>query len=261
MRYKVTIEYCGDRLAGWQRQTNALSVQEVLESAVASAFYKYLVNGVVTVFGAGRTDAGVHAIGQVAHFDLLSFIPTHVVMNALNHYARVIAGSGAIAVTKCEVVDDVFHARFSAVERHYMYRLVYGRSCPTILDLNRVYALNKILDIAPMRIAANALIGRHDFTSFRAASCQSHSPIKIISDIRIESYEYEKDGHEIRIFVSAQSFLYHMVRNIVGTLVEIGEKRIDDPYEYMCDILHSKNRNMAGPTAPACGLYFYKVDY
>jgi tRNA pseudouridine38-40 synthase len=244
-RYKITIEYLGTGLCGWQRQSNGLSAQGVLEDAI------YRFSGQkVTLFAAGRTDAGVHASGQVAHFDLHEKdYDTNTVIRAINHFVR----PNKIGVISCELVDENFHARFSANKRHYLYR-IKNRPGKVVLDEDRAWWITEELDIEQMQKGANYLLGHHDFTSFRAKYCQGSSPMKTLSKI-----DLVKTGDEIEIYLSARSFLHHMVRNIVGTIRCVGNGKLEP--ENIKDILEAKDRASAGPTAPACGLYFIGVDY
>ncbi|PIR37368.1 MAG: tRNA pseudouridine(38-40) synthase TruA [Alphaproteobacteria bacterium CG11_big_fil_rev_8_21_14_0_20_39_49] len=243
-RYKLTIEYDGTGLVGWQRQSDAMSIQQCIEESIE----KFSGEN-VRLHVAGRTDAGVHAFGQVAHFDMQKIMPPLKVMGAINQHIR----PNKIVVVDCENVNKDFHARFSAKKRYYVYRII-NRRAPLAIEEGRAWFVPVELDIDKMKEAASYLIGQHDFTSFRDSQCQSNSPIKTLDEIRIE-----KNGELIRISVSAQSFLHHMVRNITGTLKLIGEGKWQP--EYIKEIIASKNRCAAGPTAPAYGLYFIKVDY
>jgi tRNA pseudouridine38-40 synthase len=243
-RYKITIEYLGTNLCGWQRQKDGISAQGLLEDAINK-----FSNERVTVFGAGRTDAGVHATGQVAHFELTKNYPEFTVTRAINHFLK----PYLIAVQACAIVDSDFHARFSATMRHYTYRII-NREGKTAIDIDRVWHVREPLSIEAMKEASTYLIGTHDFTSFRTIHCQAKSPIKTIEKISLE-----KAGGEIKIHFSAPSFLHHMVRNIVGTLVYVGLNKITA--QDVQKILDAKNRSCAPPTSPACGLYFTKVDY
>ncbi|KIJ88919.1 tRNA pseudouridine(38-40) synthase TruA [Rickettsia asembonensis] len=243
-RYKITIEYLGTDLAGWQRQAGVMSVQQILEEAI----YKFSGEQIV-LFGSGRTDAGVHAIGQVAHFDLLKHLEPHKIITAINYFVR----PYAVAVWRCEIVPNNFHARFSATSRHYIYRII-NRPYPSVIDLNRAWWISSPLDILAMQKAAAYLLGKHDFTSFRVSSCQSKSPIKTLTELNIV-----KEDEEIKLYLSAPSFLHHMVRNIVGSLVLVGKNVWQA--EQIKDVLEAKDRKVAGPTAPASGLYFVKTEY
>ncbi len=243
-RYKLTVEYDGTGLAGWQRQKHMPSVQQHLEEAI-----KKFSGEKINLFVAGRTDAGVHALAQVCHFDMKRKMKGDDVRKAINHFLKGLK----IVVIKAEEVDKSFNARMGAKKRHYLYRIL-NRKSPAAVDSERVWHIRKKLDIKAMNKAAQVLIGKHDFTSFRDAECQAKSPIKTLDKIVVK-----KKGQEVHITVSAQSFLHHMVRNITGTLVDIGKGKTEP--EDMKKILKAKDRKAAGPTAPAYGLYFVKVDY
>lgn len=241
-RYKVILEYDGTNLIGWQENRQGPSVQSLLKDAIE----KFC--GVrPDVVGAGRTDAGVHAVAMVAHFDLDSDADANTVMRAMNFYLN----DAPVSVLDCEIVPDDFNARFSCVMRHYKY-IVLNRSAPPVLDKNRAWWVPRKLNIRKMRDAARLLVGEHDFTSFRASQCQAKSPIKTLDSCRIE----RKDDLVVFDF-SARSFLHHQVRNMVGTLVEIG---LGVPYD-INEIFVARDRSAAGATAPACGLYFIQADY
>jgi len=243
-RYKLTLEYDGTGLVGWQRQENGPSVQGHLEDAV-----QRFTGEAVTAMAAGRTDAGVHALGQVAHIDLVRDWPAETVMNALNFHLKPVA----IAVRAAEVAPADFHARFSAIARHYRYRIV-NRTAPLALDRERAWAVHVPLDTAAMREAARVLVGRHDFSSFRAAQCQAKSPVKTL-----DLLDVARDGEEVTVAASARSFLHNQVRAMVGSLKLVGEGKwtIAD----LETALAARDRSAAGPTAPACGLYLTRVDY
>lgn len=241
-RYKVILEYDGTNLIGWQENRQGPSVQSLLKDAIE----KFC--GVrPDIVGAGRTDAGVHAVAMVAHFDLDSGADANTVMRAVNFYLN----DAPVSVVDCEIVPDDFNARFSCVMRHYKY-IVLNRSAPPVLDKNRAWWVPRKLNVKKMRDAARTLVGKHDFTSFRASQCQAKSPIKTLDSCRIE----KKDDLIVFDF-SARSFLHHQVRNMVGTLVEIG---LGTPYD-INEIFAARNRSAAGATAPACGLYFIQADY
>ncbi len=243
-RYKVIIEYDGTKLSGWQRQKNSHSVQQFIEEAIEK-----FSREIVVVHAAGRTDAGVHAIGQVAHFDLKKRYSTKEVQSAINYFLK----PNKIIIISCEEVDEIFHSRFSALKRYYRYEIL-NRKSSSVFDQDRAWHIRETLDIQSMQLAANHLIGKHDFTSFRAAQCQARSPIKTIDEIKIFKQE-----EKVIFVIKAKSFLHHMVRNIVGSLVLVGmgKWRIED----MLKALEAKDRREAGPTAPACGLFFVRVDY
>lgn len=241
-RYKVILEYDGTDLIGWQENRQGPSVQSVIKDAI-----ERFCGARPDVVAAGRTDAGVHAIGMVAHFDLDGDYDSNTVMRAVNFYLN----GSPVVITDCAVTSDEFNARFSCVARHYKY-VVLNRSAAPVLQKNRVYWVPRKLDIDAMRTAAQKLVGNHDFTSFRASECQAKSPIKTLDCVSVTQC-----GDEIVFEFSARSFLHHMVRNLVGTLIEIG---LGKPYD-IDEIFAAKNRSAAGPTAPACGLYFVRADY
>ncbi len=243
-RYKLIVEYDGRAFQGWQRQRNGFSVQEALETAVHA-----FSGETVTVQGAGRTDAGVHATGQAAHLDLEKPMSIESLQNAINHHLR----PHPVAVLRATLVGDDFHARFSATGRHYLYRIV-NRRAPLVLENGRAWHLPAPIEAEVMHEASQRLIGKHDFTSFRSAACQAKSPVKTLDRITVQ-----RQGDEIRITVSARSFLHHQVRNIVGTLKMIGDHKW--PVDRIEAVLAEKNRAAAGPTAPAAGLYLTAVDY
>lgn len=243
-RYKLTIEYDGTGLAGWQKQADAPSVQQHLEEAIE----KFSAQP-VRLHVAGRTDAGVHAFGQVAHFDMLKSMPSKKILAAINYHIR----PNKIIVVDCQQVGKDFHARFGAKKRYYVYRIVNRRE-PLALEAGRAWFVPVKLDVEKMRLAAKHFIGKHDFTSFRASQCQSNSPIKTIDELRIE-----QKGDVIEIYVSAKSFLHHMVRNMTGALKYVGQGKWE--VEKIPEVLKACDRNAGAVTAPACGLYFIKVDY
>lgn len=243
-RYKIILEYLGTGFAGWQRQNNVMSVQGLIEEAI----YQFSAEK-VNAFCSGRTDAGVHALGQVAHFDLSKYYEPHRVMYSINYFMR----PNSVGVVDCSIVDNEFHARFSAKYRHYMYRII-NRPSNLVVDFNRAWWIKNQLDLDSMQSGAEYLIGHHDFTSFRASECQAKSAMKTLTSLVIK-----QESDEIRIYASAPSFLHHMVRNIVGSLTKVGLNEWKP--SHMKEVLEAKNREAAGITAPACGLYFLKVDY
>lgn len=243
-RYRITIEYDGTSFVGWQRQARGLSIQGLLEDAIGKFAHE-----AVSVRGAGRTDAGVHALGQVAHFDLSKEWSPGRVRDAMNFHLR----PNAVGVVACSEVDAEFDARFSAIKRHYKYRLLTRRA-PPILDRNRVWWTMQNLDAQTMHEAAQALVGRHDFTTFRAAQCQAASPVKTL-----DVFDVSRDGDEIVCKVSARSFLHHQVRSMVGSLKLVGEGKWRP--EELAAALAARNREACGPVAPASGLYLVAVDY
>jgi len=243
-RYRITVEYDGGGFVGWQRQANGPSVQAALEEAV-----RRFCGEVVLVEGAGRTDAGVHALGQVAHFDLEKETTAGTVMRAVNFHLK----PAPVAVLEAEAVADDFHARFSAARRAYLYRIA-NRRAPLALERGRAWFVPQPLDAEAMHAAAQVLVGRHDFTSFRASECQAQSPVKTLDLLTVG-----RAGETIEIRAAARSFLHHQVRNFVGSLKLVGEGKwtADD----LKAALEARDRAAAGPTAPAAGLYLTEVDY
>lgn len=243
-RFRITLEYDGTPYVGWQAQANGVSVQEVLERAIY-AFSKEEVR----VFGAGRTDAGVHALGQVAHFDLRRSITPARLVSAINaHLIR-----EAVVVLDAKKAAAGFDARRSAIRRHYRYRIL-NRRPPPVLEKNRVWHVRRSLDAGAMHEAAQALVGKHDFTTFRAIRCQAKSPVKTL-----ERLDVRRRGEEIVVRAQARSFLHHQVRSMVGTLKLVGEGRWTK-----ADVeaaLAAKDRTRVGLNAPARGLYLVKVEY
>jgi tRNA pseudouridine38-40 synthase len=243
-RYKLTIEYDGGPFVGWQRQDNGRSVQQAVEEA-AKAFS----GETVTVGGAGRTDAGVHALGQVAHVDFTRDWPADTVRDALNAHLR----PEPVAILSAEIVPGDFDARFSATRRRYLYR-ISDRKAPLALDRGRLWAVNVPLDAAAMHEAAQHLVGKHDFTTFRAAECQAKSPVKTLDRLDVS-----RQGDEIVVRAEARSFLHHQVRSMVGSLKKVGEGKW--PPVAMAEILEAKDRARCGPVAPPEGLYLAAVEY
>ncbi len=243
-RFRLTLEYDGTGFVGWQRQANGPSVQAAVEDAVFG-----FAGERVTVQGAGRTDSGVHALGQVAHLDLAKETTAETVMAALNHHL----GPAPVAVLDCAAAADDFHARFSATQRHYRYRIV-NRRAPLTVDRGRAWRVPKPLDAAAMQAAADRLVGRHDFTSFRAAECQARSPVKTLDRLAVA-----RAGSEITVEAQARSFLHHQVRAMVGTLKLVGEGKWDA--DQVAAALAARERAAAGPNAPPDGLYLTRVDY
>jgi tRNA pseudouridine38-40 synthase len=243
-RYRLLVEYDGTPFAGWQRQADRPSVQAALEDAAAA-----LTGAQVTVIGAGRTDAGVHASGQVAHLDLpRPFVPERL-LGGLNAHLR----PWPIAVIEARPAAGGFHARFGAIRRRYRYRIL-NRRAPPALERAWVWHVPVPLDLALMAEAARRLEGRHDFSSFRAAECQAASPVRTLERLCVQRH-----GAELWIEAAARSFLHHQVRNIVGTLERIGAGRL--PLAGLRAILEARDRAAAGPTAPAAGLILMGVDY
>jgi tRNA pseudouridine38-40 synthase len=243
-RYKLTIEYDGTPYVGWQAQDNGASVQGVLTDAVAA-----FAGERVTIAGAGRTDTGVHALGQVAHIDLAKDWDNDTVRDAINFHLR----PRPVAVLAAEKVAADFDARFSALKRHYLYRIVNRRADLT-LDQNRAWRVPRPLDSAAMHAAAQLLLGKHDFTTFRSTECQANSPVKTLDRLDVTH-----DGDEIRITAMARSFLQHQVRSMVGSLIHVGDGKwsADD----LAQALAARDRTACGQVAPPHGLYLVRVDY
>ena len=243
-RYKMTIEYDGSPFAGWQVQDNVPTVQGVLMAAVAA-----FCGEQVTIQGAGRTDAGVHALAQVAHVDLGKDWGVDTVRDAVNSHLR----PHPVAVLEAEIVADDFNARFSAMKRHYRYRIV-NRRADLALDRGRAWRVPRTLDIDAMQAAAHHLVGKHDFTTFRSSECQAKSPVKTL-----DALDINRDGDEVIVRASARSFLHNQVRSMVGSLVLVGDGK------WMPDdlgrALAARDRTACGPVAPPDGLYLVKVDY
>ncbi len=243
-RYKLIIEYDGTPYVGWQIQKEHCSIQGQLVKA-----FKAFCGETVTVFGAGRTDTGVHAIGQAAHVDLKKEWDPFRITSALNYMLR----SDSIAVLSCEKVAEDFDVRFSAVKRHYLYRAI-ARRAPLVLEKNRAWQVYRPLNVKKMHEAAQYLIGEHDFTAFRSSHCQALSPIKSIDVITVS----EKNGI-IESHISARSFMHHQVRSIMGCLKMVGDG--EWPASTVRDVLQSCDRTKCAPLAPSCGLYLRQIDY
>ncbi len=244
MRYRLTLEYDGGPFVGWQRQNEGASVQGALETAIEK-----LSGERVTVTGAGRTDAGVHALGQVAHFDLVKEFDAGKVRDALNHYLR----PAPVSVLEAAATDSEFHARFSAKARHYLFRILNRRS-PPALEHGRVWHVSPRLDAEAMHAAAQFLTGQHDFTTFRAAECQAQSPVKTLDRLDVS-----RRADEIHIAASARSFLHHQIRSFAGTLKLVGEGKWQ-PRDVKA-ALEARDRAACGPVSPPDGLYLVRVDY
>ncbi|MDV7337994.1 tRNA pseudouridine(38-40) synthase TruA [Terasakiella sp. A23] len=243
-RYKLTIEFDGTGLVGWQRQDNGPSVQQTIEDAIGQ-----FAGHEVRLHTAGRTDAGVHALGMVAHFDMEKALTADKVQQAINHFVR----PTRVSILKTEIMDEEFHARFSCLERSYLYRILCRPGRPA-LDHGRVWWFMRDMDADAMNRAAQYLVGKHDFTTFRATHCQANSPIRTLDELTVE-----RVGAEIHVRCRARSFLHHQVRNIVGTLTMVGRGKWQE-----IDVKHAleaKNRAKGGETAPACGLYFVEAKY
>lgn len=244
-RYRIVIEYDGTPFVGWQRQAQGQSVQGALEDSLRA-----FCGEEVSVRGAGRTDAGVHALGQVAHFDLEKSWDPFRVREALNFHLK----PTPIAVLACEPAAPDFDARYSATARHYRYRIL-SRRAPPVLDRNRVWWLPAAaLDANAMAEAAQVLLGRHDFTTFRAAQCQANSPVRTLDRLDVTARD-----EEVIIEASARSFLHNQVRSMVGSLKLVGEGKWRE--SDLRAALAAKDRSACGPVAPAAGLYLVAVDY
>jgi tRNA pseudouridine38-40 synthase len=243
-RYKLTIEYDGTPFVGWQVQNNGPSIA----GAITEACGKF-AGEQPKIYGAGRTDAGVHALGQVAHVDLAKEYDTDTIRDALNAHLR----PHPIAILNAERVVDDFDARFSARARHYLYRIT-NRRADLALDRDRTWRIARTVDAAAMHQAAQRLVGNHDFTTFRSVECQAKSPVKTLDRLDVA-----REGDEIRVRASARSFLHHQVRSMVGSLALVGEGRWTA--DELAKALAVKDRAACGPVAPACGLYLVRVDY
>lgn len=245
-RYKMIVEYDGTPYVGWQRQDNGHSVQAALEAAILS-----LTSETVVIRGAGRTDSGVHALGQVVHADLgRDWLPFKL-RNALN--AHLMMASEKVSVIAVEQVSDDFDARFSALRRHYLYRIISRRS-PLAVEAKRAWWVSKDLDHEAMHAAAQMLVGHHDFTTFRSAHCQAASPVRTLDRLDVTRH-----GELIEIRASAQSFLHNQIRSFAGTLKLAGEGKMS-PQDVRA-ALEARDRAACGPVAPPDGLYFMQVDY
>jgi tRNA pseudouridine38-40 synthase len=238
------MEYNGAQYSGWQKQDNAPSVQEAVEDAVYDLSAER-----VTVTGAGRTDAGVHARGQVAHFDLEKAFSANTIRNALNAHLR----PQPIAIVEAAIAAEDFHARFSALARHYEYRILCRRA-PPALDHGFVWHIERKLDAEIMHDAAQSLLGQHDFTTFRSVQCQAKTPVKTLDRLDVSTR-----GDEIAVYARARSFLHHQVRSIVGSLKLVGEGKWTA--RDLQRALKACDRNACGPVAPPEGLTLLKVDY
>lgn len=245
-RYRLDVEYDGTPYAGWQRQTGQHSVQAAIEQAVLA-----FCGEAITLRGAGRTDAGVHAAGQVAHFDLARDWPDDKVRDALN--AHLGMASETVAILSATKVTEDFDARFSATGRHYLYRIL-NRRAPPALERNRAWWVARRLDAAAMHEAAQALVGRHDFTTFRSAQCQAKSPLRTLDRLDVS-----RTGDLIEFRTSARSFLHNQVRSMVGTLKRVGEGAWSAAD--VASVLEARDRAACGAMAPAQGLYLMNVDY
>jgi tRNA pseudouridine38-40 synthase len=243
-RYRLDLEYDGTPYVGWQRQDNGISIQEILEHAIFS-----FCGETAVVFGAGRTDSGVHAQGQVAHVDLAKVVAPETLAKALNYFLR----AERIVVLRAGLAAPDFHARFSATWRRYEYRILTRRAPPTF-ERGRVWHLPAGLDARAMHGAAQALIGRHDFTTFRSAHCQATTPVKTLDELRVV-----RRGDLVLVHAKARSFLHNQVRIMVGSLKRVGDGSW--PPEAIAAALAARDRTRAGPTAPPDGLVLMGVGY
>ncbi|MDR3224574.1 MAG: tRNA pseudouridine(38-40) synthase TruA [Holosporales bacterium] len=253
MRIKLTVEYDGLGFCGWQKQDCQTSVQETIELAISKVF-----NGIekIELYGAGRTDSGVHATGQVAHFDITDSSLINLwnrnlskLLVAINFYLI----DKRISIINIQVVPDDFHARFSAKMRHYRY-IIFNRAVRSVIHENRAWHVPRLLDESKMNEAAQQLIGTNDLSSFRSVSCGAKSPIKTISRAIVQ-----REGDFVVIDISAKSFLHNQVRITVGTLVKIGHG--NENVDYISLLLEARDRTIAGVTAPSHGLYLNWIDY
>lgn len=243
-RFKLILEYDGTPFVGWQRQSNGLAVQEVIERAI------FAISGEkVTIRGAGRTDAGVHASAQVAHADLTRDWRADVLRDALNAHMK----PRPVAILSAQRVADEFDARFSAVKRHYIYRM-RNRRAPLTLTAGREWLVKRQLDVAAMREGAALLLGKHDFSTFRDSECQADSPLRTL-----DQFDVFRDGETILIRAAARSFLHRQVRSMVGSLEHVGSGRWT-PADLRA-ALDARDRSRCGMVAPADGLYLAGVDY
>lgn len=245
-RFRLLVEYDGTPYVGWQRQENGPSAQGALEKAVLS-----LTGETVSIRGAGRTDSGVHALGQVAHVDLTRDWQPDKLRNALN--AHLGMARQTVCVIRAERVEDSFDARFSALRRHYLYRII-SRPAPLALEANRAWWVAKPLDAGAMHEAAQRLVGHHDFTTFRSVHCQALSPVKTLDRLDVS-----RTGDLIEIRATAQSFLHNQIRSFAGTLKMAGEGKWSP--DDVQSALEARDRKACGPVAPPEGLYFMQVDY
>ncbi len=243
-RYKLTIEYDGTAFVGWQRQEHDMSVQQAIEEALAA-----FTGETPGIRGAGRTDAGVHATGQVAHVDLSRDWEADKIREATNAHLR----RHAVAIVEAERVSEEFDARFSALKRHYLYRII-DRRAPLALERHRAWHVRHRLDAQAMHDAAQCFLGKHDFTTFRASQCQAKSPVKTL-----DAFSVSRHGDVIDLRCSARSFLHNQVRSMVGSLKLVGEGKWSA--QDLSDALDAADRTACGPVCPPDGLYLTQVDY
>ena len=243
-RYLIRIEYDGTGLVGWQRQDNGPSVQQYLEEAAEK-----LCSQLTAIQGSGRTDSGVHALGQAAHLDVPAHLDEGAVVRGLNAWLR----SDQIAVLSAQKVGDDFNARFDAIQRHYLYRIL-DKPVPSAINRYRAWHHKVGLDEIAMHQAAQHLVGKHDFTSFRATQCQANSPVRTVDALAVS-----RVGEEIHIHVSARSFLHHQIRNFAGSLSLVGRGKWTE--DDLKAARNARDRSAAGQTAPAHGLYLTEIIY
>lgn len=244
-RFKLIIEYDGRPYVGWQRQENGPSVQQALEEAIG----QFVPEDTVRVTGSGRTDAGVHAYGQVAHFDTARVITPDEVQGAINYHLR----TEPVSVIAAEAVPQAFNARFSAEKRHYVYKIV-NRRAPLTFDRGLKWHVKAPLDVPAMHMAAQSLVGCHDFTTFRHVNCQAKDPVKTMDYLRVERL-----GDEVHLFAGARSFLHHQIRSITGTLMLVGTGKWSA--SDVKTALEARDRAALGLNAPPDGLYFVNVEF
>lgn len=244
MRYKIVVEYDGRPFMGWQRQAHGPTVQAAIEDAAQT-----ICQDNVTVYSAGRTDAGVHALGMVAHIDVARAFTPFRLMEGINARLR----PSPVAILSCELVDEDFHARFSCIARHYRYRIV-NRRAPLTIEAGKAWRIATRVDANAMKQAAQILVGRHDFTTFRSAHCQAESPIRTLDRLDVI-----RTGDGIEIAASARSFLHHQVRSMVGCLAMVGEGKWTAGD--LKAALDARDRQALGFNAPPDGLYFVRADY
>lgn len=243
-RFKLTIEYDGAGFVGWQRQENGLGVQQVLEEAIFSFSGEQ-----PRVFGAGRTDSGVHALAQVGHFDLEKAFKADTVRDALNFHMK----AHPVVILEARLAEDDFHSRFSATGRSYTYRIA-NRRAPLAIEKGHCWWVPAPLAADAMHEAAQVLVGKHDFSTFRATLCQSDSPVKTLNRLDVE-----RDGDHILVHAEARSFLHHQVRNFVGSLKWVGTGKWATAD--LKSALEARDRRAGGETSPADGLYLTGVSY
>lgn len=245
-KFKIQVEYDGRPFVGWQRQKEHLSVQQVIEDAITR-----FSGETVVLYGSGRTDAGVHGIGQIAHFSLEKEMTPDAVMGALNYHMK----PHPVSIIRCAYASDSFHARFDAIKRHYIYKILNRRARLTF-QKGLVWQVKQPLDVEAMQTGANYLIGKHDFTTFRHINCQAESPVKTIDYITVERVE---GSDEIHIKAGARSFLHHQIRSITGTLAFVGQGKWQ-PVDVK-RALEACDRAALPLNAPPDGLYFRQIDY